>query len=131
MLTGQYSKIITQGGNIMSLPKGAYQALEDALGPQYVCDEPGVTSAYSYMWLIYSTHAQSGRYRPAAVVLPESTEDVQTIIKIANRYKFNYIPVGTNLLPPTIPTRPDTIIIDPKRMDRILEIDQKEYVCGD
>jgi len=87
----------------MSLPKGAYQALEDALGPQYVCDEPGVTSAYSYMWLIYSTHAQSGRYRPAAVVLPESTEDVQTIIKIANRYQFNYIPVGTNLLPPTIP----------------------------
>ena len=75
------------------------------------------------MWLIYSTHAQSGRYRPAAVVLPRSTQDVQTIIKIANRYKFNYIPVGTNLLPPTIPARADTIIIDPKRMDSIVEID--------
>jgi len=109
----------------MSLPRGAYQALEDALGAQYVCDEPAVTSAYSYMWLIYSTHAGSGRYRPAAVALPGSTEDVQTIIKIANRYKFNYIPVGTNLLPPTIPVRPDTIIIDPKRMDKIIEIDQK------
>jgi len=109
----------------MSLPKGAYQALEDALGTENVCDDPAVTSAYSYMWLLHSTHAQSGRYRPAAVVLPGSTEDVQTIIKIANRYKFNYIPVGTNLLPPTIPTRPDTIIIDPKRMDRIVEIDEK------
>ncbi|MCX5896519.1 MAG: FAD-dependent oxidoreductase, partial [Proteobacteria bacterium] len=109
----------------MSLPKGAYQAMADALGPEYVCDEPAVTSAYSYMWLIYSTHAQSGRYRPAAVALPGSTEDVQTIIKIANRYKFNYIPVGTNLLPPTIPVRPDTVIIDPKRMDKIIEIDQK------
>ena len=109
----------------MSLPKGAYQALEDALGARYVCDEPAITSAYSYMWLIYSTHAASGRYRPAAVALPGSTEDVQTIIKIANRYKFNYIPVGTNLLPPTIPVRPDTVIIDPKRMDKIIEIDQK------
>ena len=109
----------------MSLPKGAYQALESALGPENVCDDPGVTCAYSYMWLLYSTHAQSGRYRPAAVALPGSTEDVQTIIKIANRYKFNYIPVGTNLLPPTIPVRPDTVVIDPKRMNRILEIDEK------
>ncbi|MBN2031356.1 FAD-binding oxidoreductase, partial [bacterium] len=109
----------------MSLPKGAYEALENALGPENVCDDPGVTCAYSYMWLLYSTHAQSGRYRPAAVVLPENTEDVQTIIKIANRYKFNYIPVGTNLLPPTIPVRPDTVIIDPKRMNRILDIDEQ------
>jgi glycolate oxidase len=108
----------------MSLPKGAYQALEDALGPEYVCDEPAVTSAYSYMWILYATHA-SGRYRPAAVVLPGSTQDVQKIIKIANRYKFSYIPVGSNLIPATIPTRPDTIIIDPKRMNRILEIDEK------
>ncbi len=109
----------------MALPKGAYRALEDALGAKNVCDDPSVTAGYSYMWLIYSTHAQSGRYRPAAVVLPGSTEDVQTIIKIANRYGFNYIPVGTNLLPPTIPVRPDTIIIDPKRMDRILKFDEK------
>ncbi len=107
----------------MGLPTGAYQAIECALGPENVCDDPSVTSAYSYMWLIHFTHAQSGRYRPAAVVLPGSTEDVQTIIKIANKYQFNYIPVGSNFLPPTIPVRQDTIIIDPKRMNRILEID--------
>ena len=86
----------------MSLPKGAYEALENALGPENVCDDPGVTCAYSYMWLLYSTHAQSGRYRPAAVALPKNTDDVQTIIKIANRYKFNYIPVSYTHL--TLPT---------------------------
>jgi hypothetical protein len=37
----------------MSLPKGAYEALENALGPENVCDDPGVTCAYSYMWLLY------------------------------------------------------------------------------
>lgn len=109
----------------MSLPKGAYQALEDALGPKNVCDDPAVTTAYSYMWLLYSTHVQSGRYRPAAVALPSSTEEIQAIIQLANRYGFNYIPVGTNLLPPTIPVRPDTVIIDPKRMNRILELDER------
>jgi hypothetical protein len=45
----------------MSLPKGAYEALANALGPDNICDDPGVTCAYSYMWLLYSTHAQSGR----------------------------------------------------------------------
>ena len=109
----------------MSLPKGAYQVLEDVLGPENISDDPAITTAYSYMWLLYITHAQSGKYRPAAVVLPSSTEEVQAIIRIANRYGFNYIPVGSNLLPPTIPVRPDTIIIDPKRMNRILEIDGK------
>jgi glycolate oxidase len=59
------------------------------------------------------------------VVLPANTRDVQTIIQIANRYRFNYIPVGTNLLPPTIPARPDTVIIDPKRMNSIVEINEK------
>ena len=107
----------------MSLPNGAYAALANALGAENVCDDPAVTSGYSYMWLAYATHAQSGRYRPAAVALPGSTQDVQTIILLANRYGFNYIPVGTNLFPPNMPTRPDTIIIDPKRMNRILEID--------
>ncbi|MBW1945590.1 MAG: FAD-binding oxidoreductase [Deltaproteobacteria bacterium] len=109
----------------MGLPKGAYRALEDALGRTNVCDDPSVTAGYSYMWLMYATHEQSGRCRPAAVALPGSTEDIQTIIKIANRYGFSYIPVGTNLFPPNIPTRQDTIIIDPKRMNRILEIDEK------
>jgi len=109
----------------MSLPRGAYRALEDALGRENVCDDPSVTAGYSYMWLMYATHAQSGRYRPAAVVLPRSAEDIQIVIKIANRYGFNYIPVGTNLFPPNMPTRPDTVIIDPKHMNRIIEIDEK------
>ncbi|MEI6126194.1 MAG: FAD-binding oxidoreductase [Pseudomonadota bacterium] len=109
----------------MSLPPGAYQALADALGPEHVCDDPAVTGAYSYMWLVYTTHAQSGRYLPAAVVLPGTTEDIQTIIKIANRYSFSYIPVGTNLIPPAIPVQPHTIIIDPKRMNSILAIDEQ------
>ena len=35
----------------MSLPEGAYQALENALGPEHVCDEPAVTSVPSPEWL--------------------------------------------------------------------------------
>jgi hypothetical protein len=45
----------------MSLPKSACQALENALGSDYVCDDPGVTCAYSYMWILYSIHVQAGK----------------------------------------------------------------------
>jgi hypothetical protein len=41
----------------MSLPNGAYEALANALGAENVCDDPAVTSGYSYMWLAYATHA--------------------------------------------------------------------------
>ena len=58
----------------MSLPKGAYEALEDVLGKENINDDPALTSAYSYMWLLQATHAQSGRYRPAVIVMPEITE---------------------------------------------------------
>jgi hypothetical protein len=51
---------------------------------------------------------------------------VQNIIKMVNRYKLFFIPVGSNLWSvSTAPTKLRTVIIDPKRMNRIIEIDDK------
>ena len=107
----------------MSLPKHVYRAIEDVVGPEYVSDDDVITHTYSYMWLV-DTFAPE-RCRPGGVVLPGSVEDVQAVIRIANRYKIPFIPIGTMLLPTCIPTKPHTIIIDPKRMNRIIEIDEK------
>jgi glycolate oxidase len=107
----------------MSLPEHVYRALEDVVGPENVSGDSIITHTYSYMWLV-DTFAPDRR-RPDAVVLPGSTEDVQAIIRIANRFKVRFIPIGTMLLPTCIPTQPQTIIIDPKKMNRILEIDEK------
>jgi glycolate oxidase len=107
----------------MSLQKHVYKEIEDVVGPENVSDDNVITHAYSYMWLI-DTFAPN-RCRPGAVVLPGSTEEVQAVIRIANRYKIPFIPIGTMLLPTCIPTQPHTLIIDPKRMNRILEIDEK------
>jgi len=107
----------------MSLPNDACKALENVLGAEYISDDPAMTQAYSYMWNV-DIHCPQ-RCRPEAIVLPGSTEEVQDIIRIANRFKFQYIPTGTMLLATTIPTQANTIIIDPKRMNRIIEIDVK------
>jgi FAD binding domain len=65
---------------------------------------------------------------PDAVVLPDNTEDVRGVMRIASRYGLHVIPMGSgdNLTGCCVPTRSQTIILDMKRMDRILEINEED-----
>mgnify|MGYP001030302158 CR=1 FL=1 len=107
----------------MSFPKVAYQNLQSIVGPEYISDDPAVCQAYLRggegvgMWDI-------GRRPPSCTVLPENAEQVQIIIKLANRYKLPFIPISTFMIAFCSPTRPNTIMIDTKRMNK-LEIDVK------
>ncbi len=102
--------------------KVIYDELVNILGRDYVSDDPGVTGAYSRDFYAMSTLR---RRSPEFIVLPGSAEDVQQIMKLANRYQFPYSVVGTGLLFVLLSAmRPYWCIIDTKRMNR-LEIDEK------
>ena len=102
----------------------AYQALANIVGQDYVSDDPAVTQAYTKnFW--FESIPKERQHRPAAIVLPSSVEEVQAIIRTANRYEFPFIPVGTNLWTTCIPAGPGYVLIDPKRMDKLIEIDEK------
>jgi glycolate oxidase len=58
--------------------------------------------------------------------MPGSTEEVQSIVKIANRYGFPFIPRGSGFTFHAFPTQGGTIVVDPKRMDRIIELNEKD-----
>ena len=104
--------------------KVAYQALVNAIGQEYVSDDPAVTQAYTKnFW--FESIPKERQHRPAVIVLPSSVEDVQAIIRIANRFEFPFIPTATNLWTTCIPAGPGYMLIDAKRMDRIIEIDEK------
>ena len=67
---------------------------------------------------------------PAAVVLPESTEDVVAVLRAANEHG---IPVtargsGTGLSGAAVP-RPDGIVVSFERMNRVVEIDTDNHVA--
>jgi len=98
-----------------------YEELINILGERYVSDDIGVREAY-------------GRIRPLLmakgraefVVLPGSTEDVQQIIRLANRLKFPFSVMSAGMIGTCFAAEgiPYWCQIDLKRMDE-LEINEK------
>ena len=65
-------------------------------------------------------------HEPDFVVMPKTTKEVQEIVKLANREKIPVVPIGAGLALTglVIPQR-GGIVLDMKRMDRILEVNEK------
>jgi hypothetical protein len=100
------------------------KAFQAAIGAENVSDGPATMEAYYGDWLPPKTLGMS--MPPEFVVLPAGTRETQAVIKICNRFKIPFIPVGSNQWSLTgSPNRPETVIIDPKRMGSILELDEK------
>jgi len=104
----------------MSIPKEAYQTLQSIVGPEWVSDDPAICEADRYCSLSSPSDEQR---RPAASIEPESTEEVQAIVRVANMYKIPYVVTSTYYSPGTYCKKDDSILIDLKRMNQI-EIDE-------
>jgi len=101
-----------------------FDALSSILGRDNIADDPSVMIGYSRDWMPEATMNPNP---PAFVALPCCVEEVQAIVKLANRLKFPFIPVGSNFWSlNTVPVKPYTVVLDPKRMNRILEINEKD-----
>lgn len=113
----------------MAFSDMAYKALQDIVGEENATNDPVMCQAYSRVqWTpdgIIQREQIGLAMRPACVVMPGSTEEVQAIFKIANRYIFPVIPRGTGMINCAFPNRVGTVVIDPKRMDRIILLDAK------
>ncbi len=118
----------------MAFSEIAFKALQDVVGEENATTDPVHCQSYSRVqWTADGCVQRSqlgAQMRPDCVVIPGSTEDVQAIVKLANRYDFNIIPRGTGMInsafsnPGQIQGGKGVVIIDPKRMDRILEVDK-------
>jgi glycolate oxidase len=125
----------------MAIPRDAYQALEDIVGPDNISDDPALCDTYRYPLTHTAIHLGPwygvSTPRPAASLLPGSTEEVQAIVKVCNRYKIKYKASSTFWAAWGNVSHDDAIALDMRRMDQILEIDGKNqfaviepYVIG-
>jgi len=102
-----------------------YEALVDVLGPDYVSDDPAVMESFYRDYATMRSVVKENRME--FITLPGNTEDVQQIVRLANRYKFPFSVTSTGLQLTTcgaVEGYPYWCLIDPKRMNR-LEIDKK------
>ena len=94
----------------------AKQELIELLGEEYCLSDPADQILYGYDHSCMAASAD-------IITLPESTEQVQAIIKIANKYYIPIIPRGqaTNTCGAVIPIE-GGIVITTQRMNKILSI---------
>ena len=111
----------------MGLSKEAYQALESIVGADYISDDPVECKAYSPG---RGSHGKDTSLEkvlakaPICVILPGSTQEVQKIVKVCNRYKIPFVPASSYWVIHAAPSRPNCLLIDLKRMNK-LEVDER------
>jgi len=110
----------------VKLAKQEYQALEYIVGKEYITQEPVILDTYNQVWGNKFFFDEKHSTRPSAVLLPTSTDEIQAIVRVCNEYGilfkafssgFGYISLALE--------REKGILLDLKRMNRILEIDSK------
>lgn len=93
----------------MAIERRILREFEDIVGEENVSDDISIKYAYR------STHA--------TVILPSTVEEVSAVIKVCNKYRipFKAQSSGWSFFPPEF----DFVFLDLRRMDRIIEINEK------
>ena len=108
----------------------AVEEFEGAVGKDWVftsdADVDLYRDAYSPYW------GEPEEKIASAAVAPSSVEEVQAVVRIANRHKIPLYPISTgkNLgYGGSAPVYSGSVVLDLKRMNRVLEVDEKQAYC--
>jgi 4-cresol dehydrogenase (hydroxylating) flavoprotein subunit len=102
--------------------KGAVAEMRRIVGDDWVFADPDAVIPYSKTFIPDPTH----RHVPVGAVAPATVEEVQELVKIANKYKQPLwtVSTGKNMgYGMAAPATPGQMVLDLKRMNRILEVD--------
>ncbi len=112
----------------MAISKEAYKVLEAIVGGEYISSDPVVCEGYRSGPGGYEAGLGYERVMtkiPGCVIMPLTTEEVQKIVRVCNRYKVPYVPYSTGWYGPRSHCHVENeLLIDLKRMDDF-EIDEK------
>jgi len=105
------------------IPKSAVDALRSIVGEEWCLDSPEDLATYSY-------DAFLPEFKPDVVILPGSTGEIATIMKVASREGIPVTPrgAGTNICGGSV-AKKGGVVMAFHRMNRILEIDA-ENMCA-
>ena len=96
--------------------------LMEMIGKQKVINEHKILDRYSH------DNSFTLPMRPRLVVQPRNADDVQKIVTWANQTKTPLVPVSSgepHFRGDTVPSVPEAVIVDLRRMDKIIRIDRR------
>jgi glycolate oxidase len=93
----------------MTLDINVYKEFEDVVGIENICDDPLIMPAYKETEF-------------AAVIMPKNTAEVAAIVKLCNKHKIIFRPICTGWTGVFVP---GSLLIDLRRMNHIIEINEK------
>ena len=109
----------------MNFNKEAYKALQDVVGPDNISQDPAIIQPYMFQMSFGAAPSKLLPIVPGAAILPEKTEEVQAMVKICNKYKIKFLAHSTGFGSFTIPMVAGALLVDMRRMNRIIKIDEK------
>jgi len=96
--------------------------LEKVVGEKYVSAQPEIQFLYHYDFI---TAEPEGKCDIA--IIPNSAEEVQEIVKIANKYKTPVVPWVSGINFGSIATpRKGGIVVDLRRLNRVIEVNEDD-----
>ncbi|MHA2070406.1 MAG: FAD-binding oxidoreductase, partial [Candidatus Thorarchaeota archaeon] len=97
-----------------------YNEIKGIVGEARVNDNQLIISAYSQD----ACHITAER--PGIVVMPESVEEIQAIVKLCSDSKTPLVPAGgrNGICGACLPRVPDAVMLDMVKMDKIIEINE-------
>jgi glycolate oxidase len=108
----------------MAIKKEIYQALQDIVGAENISDDPVIL--YGWAWRSgQAPAAQDFNTLYEAIVMPKDTAEVQAIVRLCNKYRIQYKASSTGWGVYCDPTGPGCIKLDLRRMNSIIEINEK------
>jgi len=125
------------------LERDILKEFQDVVGKENIDDGDVMTNVYAFNWCTEFVNYMEGKDPipfsavPKAVILPSTTEEVQQIVKLCNKHNIKFKAQSTGLGPWNQPSTENSIILDLRRMNRIVKIDHKNlyavvesYVSG-
>jgi glycolate oxidase len=113
----------------MELAKDLYRALEDIVGREYITSDLAVIDGYCFQPFSGAGTFQRFFTRAAAILLPGNTKEVQSIVKLCGRAGIKCKAMGTGYGVSNAVGSEDTISLGLRRMNRIIDIDQKNMIA--
>jgi len=110
----------------MRLTDEEYRALEEIVGSENISRDPVVLESYNQVWGNKLVFGQKHTTPPAAVLCPGGVQEITAVVKLCNQHGilFKALASGFEWVA-TVLERERGILLDLRRMDRILEIDEK------